>query len=217
MKVDRPTTVATRPMQDPLPIWLGGVSLSTMELAARHDWNIMRNFGEPQQHRDAFEQYVRLGAEHGHSLSGANFMIERFVAIADTEAQAEKNLERLARSFGRLITIFRAGGRRALPTTDAEVQARPAIAICGTPGQIATSLRQTLHETGARRLLVETFSPDEMRQFAREVLPALQKVPWRKPRTISGAARRVRRQPAQARRCTLPGPPVLATETHAPA
>ena len=176
MQVDRPTAIATRPLQDPLPIWLGGVSLSTMELAARNGWNIMRNFGEPEQHRQAFEHYVRAGTEHGHTLSGANFMIERFVAIANTEAEAERNLDRLARAFGRFVTIFRAGGRRAVPSTDAEVQARPAIAISGTPDQIVASLRQTLEQTGARRLLVETFSPDEMRLFGREVLPALQRV-----------------------------------------
>jgi alkanesulfonate monooxygenase SsuD/methylene tetrahydromethanopterin reductase-like flavin-dependent oxidoreductase (luciferase family) len=179
MKVDRPTTVATRPLQDPLPIWLGATSPSTMSLAGRNGWNIMRNFGEAQQHRDAFEDYVRVGAEHGHALTGANFMIERFVAIAETEDGAEKNLDRLARAFGRFITIFRAGGRR-VPTTDAEVQARPAIAICGTPDQIEASLWQTLEETGARRLLVETFSPREMRLFAAEVLPVLQ------ARTIAG-------------------------------
>jgi alkanesulfonate monooxygenase SsuD/methylene tetrahydromethanopterin reductase-like flavin-dependent oxidoreductase (luciferase family) len=100
-------------------------------------------------------------------------MIERFVAIAETEEQAERNLDRLAHAFSRFITIFRAGGRR-VPTTDAEVQARPAIAIAGTPEQIVESLRQTLEETGARRLLVETFSPQEMRLFAAEVMPALQ-------------------------------------------
>jgi alkanesulfonate monooxygenase SsuD/methylene tetrahydromethanopterin reductase-like flavin-dependent oxidoreductase (luciferase family) len=173
MQVPRPTTIATRPLQDPLPIWLGGVSLSSMALAARNGWNIMRNFGEPQQHREAFEHYVRVGAEHGHTLSGANFMIERFVAIAETEAQAENNLDLLTRAFSRFIAIFRTGGRR-VPTTDSEVQARPGIAISGTPDQIAASLRQTLEETGARRLLVETFSPQEMRLFATDVLPALQ-------------------------------------------
>ncbi len=173
MQVKRPTTIATRPLQDPLPIWLGGVSLSTMALAARNGWSIMRNFGEAHQHRAAFEQYVRVGAEHGRSLSGANFMIERFVAIAETEAQAEHNLDRMARAFNRFITIFRTGGRQ-VPTTDAEEQARPGIAISGTPDQIVASLRQTFEQTGARRLLVETFSPQEMRLFATDVLPALQ-------------------------------------------
>ncbi len=173
MQVDRPTTIATRPMQDHFPVWLGGTSLSTMAIAARNGWNIMRNFGEVQQHRAAFEHYVRVGAEHGHALSGANFMIERFVAIAETGAQAQANLERMGRAFSRFIAFYTAGGRRPLPTTDAEVQARPAIAIAGTPDQISQRLWETLEETGARRLLVETFSPEEMRLFAAEVLPAL--------------------------------------------
>jgi alkanesulfonate monooxygenase SsuD/methylene tetrahydromethanopterin reductase-like flavin-dependent oxidoreductase (luciferase family) len=79
----------------------------------------------------------------------------------------------MARAFNRFVALFRAGGR-PLPATDAEVQARPAIAICGTPDQITASLWQTLEQTGARRLLVETFSPQEMRLFAAKVLPALQ-------------------------------------------
>jgi len=173
MQVDRPTTIATRPLQDPLPVWLGGASLSTMALAARHGWNIMRNFGEAAQHRAAFEHYVRVGAEHGHALTGANFMIERFVAIASTAQQAERNMQRMAAAFGRFIAFYTAGGRRPLPTTDAEVQRRPAIAISGTPEEITASLQETLAATGARRLLVETFSPQEMRLFASDVLPAL--------------------------------------------
>ena len=50
---------------------------------------------------------------------------------------------------------------------------RPAIAISGTPDQIVAALKQTIDETGARRLLVETFSREEARLFAREVIPAL--------------------------------------------
>ena len=51
--------------------------------------------------------------------------------------------------------------------------ARPAIAVAGTPDQIAETLGRALEETGARRLLVETFSREEMQLFAAEVLPAL--------------------------------------------
>ena len=43
--------------------------------------------------------YLAVGAEHGHELSGANFMLERFVAIGETEEEAEANLDRLAREF----------------------------------------------------------------------------------------------------------------------
>jgi alkanesulfonate monooxygenase SsuD/methylene tetrahydromethanopterin reductase-like flavin-dependent oxidoreductase (luciferase family) len=181
MQVVRPTTIATRPLQDPLPVWLGGASLGTMAIAARNGWSIMRNFGDSRQHREAFEHYLRVGAENGHELSGGNFMVERFVAIGETEERAEQNLARLAREFRRFIAMYADGGRRPLPTRDGEVMvdhggpagARPAIALAGTPGQIVESLRRTLEETGARRLIVETFSREEMRLFAAEVLPAV--------------------------------------------
>ncbi|HEY1776088.1 MAG TPA: LLM class flavin-dependent oxidoreductase [Solirubrobacteraceae bacterium] len=181
MQIVRPTTIATRPLQDPLPVWLGGASLDTMAIAARNGWNIMRNFGEPQQHRDAFAHYLEVGAQHGHALTGANFMIERFVAVGDTEAQAQENLARLAHAFRRFLVLYAEGGRRPLPTTDGELQiehhgpngSRPAIAISGTPADITQSLRSALDETGASRLMVETFSREEMELFAAEVLPAL--------------------------------------------
>lgn len=80
-----------------------------------------------------------------------------------------------------------AGGRRAVPETDAEFHVasaaakdsgaakpnRPAIAVSGTPDQIVSALPQVIDSTGARRLLVETFSREETCLFAREVIPAL--------------------------------------------
>jgi alkanesulfonate monooxygenase SsuD/methylene tetrahydromethanopterin reductase-like flavin-dependent oxidoreductase (luciferase family) len=179
--VERPTTIATRPLQDPLPVWLGGASQATMRLAAARGWNIMRNFGSNAEHRDALEDYIKVAAEHGHTRSGANMMLERFVAIGETKQQAEQNLGRLARSFGQFLSLYTAGGRRAVPETDGEFHLegitdrknRPAIAVSGTPGQIVDALQQAIDETGARRLLVETFSRQEARLFAREVIPVL--------------------------------------------
>ena len=179
--VQRPTTIATRPLQDRLPVWLGGASRATMRLAAARGWNVMRNFGGNAEHRDALEDYIKVAAEHGYARSGANMMLERFVAIGETEEQAERNLGRLARSFGQFLSIFTAGGRRAVPETDGEFHVdsgaagknRPAIAVSGTPGQIVSALQQAIDETGARRLLVETFSGEEARLFAREVIPVL--------------------------------------------
>jgi alkanesulfonate monooxygenase SsuD/methylene tetrahydromethanopterin reductase-like flavin-dependent oxidoreductase (luciferase family) len=185
--VHRPTTIATRPLQARLPVWLGGSSRDTMRLAAARGWNIMRNFGSNAEHRDALEDYVKVAAEHGHARSGANLMIERFVAIGETEDEAERNLDRLARAFGQFLTLYMAGGHRAVPETDAEFHVdpsaarpdaatrpnRPAIAVSGTPDQVISALRQVMAATGARRLLVETFSRAETRLLAREVIPAL--------------------------------------------
>jgi len=179
--VTRPTSIATRPLQDPLPVWVGGTSQDTMRLAAARGWNVMRNFGSNAEHRDALRDYVEVAAEHGYARSGANMMLERFVAIGETEDQAEQNMGQLVRSFGHFLALYTAGGRRAVPETDGEFQAhsgparqnRPAIAISGTPGQIIAALQQAIDETGARRLLVETFSREEARLFAEEVIPVL--------------------------------------------
>ncbi|GHF34891.1 LLM class flavin-dependent oxidoreductase [Amycolatopsis bartoniae] len=176
--VTRPTTIATRPLQDKLPVWLGGASKETMGLAGAHGWNVMRNFGSDQDHRDALEHYVKVAADHGYTRSGGNMMLERFVAIGETEDQAEENLGKLVHSFGQFLSLFTAGGRRVVPETDGEFAVdkkknRPAMAISGTPAQIVDALQETIDATGARRVLVETFTREEARLFAREVIPVL--------------------------------------------
>jgi alkanesulfonate monooxygenase SsuD/methylene tetrahydromethanopterin reductase-like flavin-dependent oxidoreductase (luciferase family) len=179
--VERPTTIATRPLQNPLPVWLGASSPATMRLAAERGWNVMRNFGSNAEHRDALDGYIKAAAEHGHARSGANLMIERFVAIGETPEQAERNLDNMAAAFGTFLKLYLAGGGRVIPETDAEFhvegitdrKSRPVIAVSGTPDQVIDGLQQVIDETGARRLLVETFSRDEARLFAREVIPVL--------------------------------------------
>jgi alkanesulfonate monooxygenase SsuD/methylene tetrahydromethanopterin reductase-like flavin-dependent oxidoreductase (luciferase family) len=154
-----------------------------MRLAAARGWNVMRNFGSDAEHRDALEEYIKIAAQNGYARSGANMMIERFVAIGETEDRAERNLGRLARAFGHFLSLYAAGGRRAVPETDGEFHAdsaaarenRPAIAISGTPDQIIGALQQTIDATGVRRLLVETFSREEARLFAAEVIPVLKR------------------------------------------
>lgn len=175
--VTRPTTIATRPLQDPLPVWLGGSSAETMGQAARRGWNIMRNFGTHAEHREALEHYTKVAGEHGHVRTGANLMIERFVAIGATEEEAERNITALSTGFNRFLSVYTAGGRRALPARDAEFHTgranRPAIAVWGTPDQVIDSLQETIDETGARRLIVETFTARERQMLAEEVMPVL--------------------------------------------
>ena len=142
----------------------------------------MRNFGSNAEHRDALEDYIKVAAEHGHARSGANMMIERFVAIGETEEQAERNLDSLARAFGQFLSLYigrrpagRPGDRRRVPRRQRRrrPQEPPGHRRLRHPGQIIGALQQVIDETGARRLLVETFSRDEARLFAREVIPAL--------------------------------------------
>ena len=128
--VERPTTIATRPLQDPLPVWLGASSHATMRLAAERGWNVMRNFGSNAEHREALEDYVKAAAEHGHARSGANMLLERFVAIGETEEQAERNLDQMARAFGSSCrcTSPAGGGPSRRPTPSSTSRASPTAA-----------------------------------------------------------------------------------------
>jgi len=169
-KVPHPFSISTRPLQDPLPIWVGSRSVSSAAQAAERGWNLMRNFGTNEDHRQALDHYVRVGEEHGHALSGANVMVERFVAIGETPEEVERNYEHVVAAFRRFFGAFNRGQRHEPVDPELAVQA---ISVAGTPDEVTEALSLLVEETGARRLLVETFSAEEMRLVAREVLPAL--------------------------------------------
>jgi len=96
-----------------------------------------------------------------------------FFVVAEGTARVEARGERLG-------TISRGGlgGSLTILWTSsgafcASKGRRPAIAVVGTPDQVRESLLQAIEETGARRLVVESFSAEESRLLATEVLPAL--------------------------------------------
>jgi len=183
-KVQYPFTVPTLPLQDPLPVWTGARSLESVNRAAEKGWSVFRNVGTDEEHRTALEHYISVGREHGYQLSGANFMIERFIFIGETEEIARRNFERTAVNFARFRQHLSAGGRFTLPPSTISARSEgpatsgppPDAVVIGTPDQVRAALNQTLANTGARRLMVETFSGDEMRLFAREVMPSLRQV-----------------------------------------
>lgn len=97
--------------------------------------------------------------------------------IGETEDEAEHNLDTFTRAFNKFMSHYASNGR-TIPKNDGEFATdkkkdRPALSVVGTPEQIMESLQQTIDATGARRLLVETFTPEQARQFAREVMPVL--------------------------------------------
>ncbi|MCV9993446.1 LLM class flavin-dependent oxidoreductase [Paeniglutamicibacter sp. ZC-3] len=176
-KVTRPTSIATRPLQDPLPIWLASGSLESMEVAGAYGWNVMRNFGSDQAHREALDHYLNIADQNGHDRSPANMMVERFVTIGETEQEAERNLDTFTGVFNLFMSHYASNGR-SIPKTDGEFatdgkKKRPALSVSGTPDQIVDSLQETLDATGARCLMIETFTPDQARLFASEVMPVL--------------------------------------------
>lgn len=178
-QITRPTSIATRPIQENFPIWLASGSLDSMGTAGKYGWNAMRNFGSDESHHEALNHYINIAAEYGHARSANNFMVERFICIGETEDEANHNLSIFSRTFGKFMSHYASNGR-TVPENDGEFATdkkndRPALSIVGTPEQIIDELQQVLDATGARRLLVETFTPEQAELFAREVMPVLKK------------------------------------------
>ncbi len=177
--VPRPTTIATKPLQDPFPIWVGSSSLNSVGLAAQYGWSIMRNFAPDPVHREALDHLVAVSAEHGFERSGADMLVERFIAIGRTPEEVDRNLDGMTRSIGQFLSLYTSNGRE-LPKNDGEFamdesapRARPAIALSGTPDELVEQLQETIDVTGSRRIMIETFSDDQAVLFAEEVIPAL--------------------------------------------
>jgi alkanesulfonate monooxygenase SsuD/methylene tetrahydromethanopterin reductase-like flavin-dependent oxidoreductase (luciferase family) len=186
-RVLHPYAVPTRPLQNPLPVWTGARSLESVERAARKGWSVFRNVGSDEDHRIALERYIGIGAQHGFAFSGANFMVERFVFIGQTEAEAQANFVRTSHLFERFHANLSANGRFTLPpsvngSTAAPAGPPPDAVVVGTPETVSVALEHTLMATGARRLMVEVFSWPELNLFANEVMPRVR---------TAGAARRM--------------------------
>src|SRR5947209_1654203 len=113
-QVAHPFSIPTRPVQDALPVWTGARSLESVERAAEKGWSVFRNVGSDEEHRLALERYLEIGRRGGYAVSGANFMIERFVFIGETEEEARANPARTNANFARFMRNLSADGRFTL-------------------------------------------------------------------------------------------------------
>jgi len=177
--VPTPLSITTRPVQKPLPVWIGAWSMGSVETAAEKGWGLMRNVGDVASHRAAVEHYIAHGRKHGRQLSGDNVMIERFVSVGATRAEADANMDRSGARLSQLLQVLTAGGRWT-PPGNAEhgvtTSGRPVLAMSGTPDTLIGDIRALLEETGARQLMVAILDDDELRFLAKEVLPHIRKV-----------------------------------------
>lgn len=185
IRIEQPTTLGARPIQENFPVWLAATSLESSEAAGRMGWGLMRNFGSEEEHRTAFEAYAKTSVDSGFAVDKGNMMIERFIAIGETPAEVDRSLDAMSRAFGGFVALYARAGR-TVPDNDGEFaiakdapakqKGRPAIAIVGTPDEVIEQLATALDETGAGRLLVEAFEPQQSELFAREVMPALKEI-----------------------------------------
>jgi len=181
--VPEPLTISTKPIQNPFPVWVGSGSMASAERAAEKGWGLMRNLGDNESHRKAIEHYIAHGRKHGHTLTGNNVMIERFVCLGTTKERAEQQMANCGAKLMNFVQIFTAGGKYNLPnnaehsvTDSSKGGRRPMLAVFGTPDMVIAEFQKLLNETGARQLEIATLDDSDMRMFAKEVMPHIHQV-----------------------------------------
>ena len=177
--ITKATTVYPRPLQDPLPIWLAGMSPESVARVGAEGYNLL-SAGFPDGGA-RLKAYVEAAAAAGHSRSGANMSVLTKVICAPTDREAQLINERLTQVLQGPIET------RELRDTEA---GRLSIGgfeggIIGSPATVLAALTELLAGSGARRLMfivrLRGISGQDSRQtqrlLAEEVFPRLRHFP----------------------------------------
>jgi alkanesulfonate monooxygenase SsuD/methylene tetrahydromethanopterin reductase-like flavin-dependent oxidoreductase (luciferase family) len=189
------TTVFPPSYQQSIPIWIGGVSMDSAIMAGRKGYNLMRNLGSTEVHAKAVDVYVEAGQASGHAVTGANVMIERFVACSDSADEATETLGEFRAAAARYRTKLAQQMNYSGPVTGGRTEAELAAAtagriaigktpdeveslfVTGTPKTLAENFEALMVGTGCNRILIAIDDRDQKTAelIASEVLPRLRK------------------------------------------
>lgn len=189
--------IRPKPLQRPLRPYVACFSRPSMELAARHDWNIIyAPFAAAMVYgslAEAVATYRRL-CEERHGRPARRAMCSYFVHIADHEAEDRSAREALIRYFHEaLIAAFPGDPARAPPSyryfvdiCDILRKMRPESltnrsVLIGPPGKIIDDLKQVEAAGIAEVILYFNYGlkphqmvKEQMQRFMAEVAPAFE-------------------------------------------
>lgn len=170
--------VLPKPMQKPMPpVWVAATSPPAIEWAASKNYNIMLD--PHSTHQDIAKKralYASELARHGHSAAGREVPTVRFIAVADTEAEAAA----IARG-GAAWTVgeYANPGKRAVRSINVPENVDPIerymndIVIYGTPAQVTDKLIDLRDTTDLNYVLCGIFRHSSFLLFTEKVLPHL--------------------------------------------
>jgi alkanesulfonate monooxygenase SsuD/methylene tetrahydromethanopterin reductase-like flavin-dependent oxidoreductase (luciferase family) len=175
--VRKPATVYPRPLQNPLPIWVGATSPGTVEKVGRLGHNLAG--GAFPDGGERLERFIAAARTAGRTVTGANFIVLAPIIIAPTDAEAERIAGEMAAQT-RPFLLKRAESPPA-PGTLSPGEALITFAIFGSPVTVREKLAHILEGCGARRLLAAirfrgintAIVRQTQRLFATEVAPHL--------------------------------------------
>lgn len=179
-RVAKPSTIYPKPLQNPLPIWIAGVTPESVVKVGRLGQNLASTAVPDGGER--FERYLEAGRKAGHEFTGANYLIVTSAVIAPTDQEAERIAEKNRDIM--LDAISMREFKRDSPEV-ATLMIFFGGAIVGSPKTVLDKLTYLLNDTRARRLMLNLrfrgipseASRQSQRLFATEVTPHLRHLP----------------------------------------
>jgi alkanesulfonate monooxygenase SsuD/methylene tetrahydromethanopterin reductase-like flavin-dependent oxidoreductase (luciferase family) len=178
------------PMQRPHPpFWVAAGSDASIRRAARRGFNlILDQYASPELLGQRIALYRAEREAHGLRVAPAQVAVARQLYVAASRAEADEARERAARHTQRTVDVSRtpggrAGGSHVLSYADG-AGGTEAHGLFGTPDEIAVKLEALRHAGVEYILLTILGGKEQLRRFARELMPAFCS---RQPAAVAGA------------------------------
>jgi alkanesulfonate monooxygenase SsuD/methylene tetrahydromethanopterin reductase-like flavin-dependent oxidoreductase (luciferase family) len=179
------------PMQQPHPpLWVAAGSEASIKRAAARGFNlILDQYASPEAHGRRIALYRAEREGQGLPFDPMQVVVARQVYVAKDKADAEAALERAAQYTQRTVDVSRRPGAKVAGSHVLSYAGTPgateANTLFDTPDRICERL-EALHAAGVAYVLLTPIGTKEnLRRFARDIMPAFA---GRKPRDVVAAS-----------------------------
>lgn len=169
------------PAQTPHPpLWVAAGNAHSIARAGERGFNlILDQYAGPAVLAERIAIYQSARERAGLRFDPMQVAVARLAYVADDKADREAALKRQADYTARTVSVSRAPSGKGEGTAGSHVLAyadragaTEEHALFGTPAELRAMVAD-LHAAGVRYLLLSIFGgPDQLRRFAREVMPA---------------------------------------------
>jgi alkanesulfonate monooxygenase SsuD/methylene tetrahydromethanopterin reductase-like flavin-dependent oxidoreductase (luciferase family) len=179
------------PRQQPHPpFWVAAAGEASIRRAARNGFNlILDQYASPEDHGARIALYRAEREAAGHGFDPLQVAVARQLYVARTRAEADDALARAAKYTQRTVEVSRTPGEKIAGShvlsyvgTEGGTEAH---ALYGTSDELIAKIEE-LRRAGAQYLLLTavTGGQEQLRRFAREIMPAFAEQPAIEPAPV---------------------------------
>ena len=172
--------VLPKPYQQPTPpFWVAAGGPDAINWAANQGYSILMDPHAPHQELgDKRRAYFKALEAAGHETAGRIIPMARLIAVAETDAEAERiarnGAEWTIGSYANEKTSGSANPANQLPRDERIERYVNQVVVHGSAAKVVDQLTELRETIGLDYLIASPFSHDSFMRFTRDVLPQLQ-------------------------------------------